>query len=67
VKLVLLVLCPLLLLTCGVLSSLQALRYIDSFPFVSRLLGLVAPHPIGAETLAPPPVADNGHPCPWEP
>lgn len=66
-KLVLLVLCPLLLLMCGVLSSLQVLQYIDSFPWVSRELGLGAPHPIiDAETLTPPPVADNGHPCPWD-
>ena len=70
-KMVLLMLCPLLLLTFAVLSSMQALQYIDSLPWVSRVLG-IAVHPrqpLGGDptaAFAPPPVASNGHPCPWE-
>ena len=64
-KLVLLVLCPALLLACAAVASLQVLRYIDSFPWISRMLGLAQDfQPMG--DLEPPPVASNGHPCPWE-
>jgi hypothetical protein len=63
-KLVLLVLCPVLALACALVSSLQALRYIDSFPWISRLFNLAQePQPMD---LNPPPIASNGHPCPWE-
>jgi hypothetical protein len=63
-KLVLLVLCPLLLLACALVSSLQVLGYIDNFPWISRLLNLAQDsQPLNLE---PPPVASNGHPCPWE-
>jgi hypothetical protein len=70
-KMVLLMLCPLLLLTFAVLSSMQALHYIDSLPWVSRVLGIaVQPQqPLGGDptaAFAPLPVASNGHPCPWE-
>lgn len=64
-KMVLLVLCPLLFLICAVLSTLQTLGYINTFPFISHMLGLVK-HPDAMDVLEPPPIAENGHPCPWE-